>query len=82
MYSATLILFPYLSSRLEAAPYLAQATLVTLAHLVVEIANVIQHLVPDLHDVPGVVAFLVTPIAAGDLVVVSVVVDELGHGER
>jgi hypothetical protein len=24
----------------------------------------------------------VTPIAAGDLVVVSVVVDELGHGER
>lgn len=59
-----------------------QATLVAFAHLVVEIANVIQHLVPDLHDVPGVVAFLVTQIAAGDLVVVSVVVDELGHGER
>lgn len=65
--------------QLEAA---LEHKLISFAHPIVEIADAVQHLVPKLHDVPGVVAFLATPIAAGGLVVVAVVVNELGHGER
>lgn len=50
------------------------------AHSVIEIANAVQHLVPEPHKGPVVaVSFRAPPIPIGDLVVVPVVVDELAH---